>query len=99
MTDDIEDAQLSRRISTTTIAVFLESVMRVTLLALGAFFFLAYPLVLLLSVMVNVELSQQQPKAAAIHLTARSSARWLEDDPADRSPGLLRNGSIRKSDN
>jgi hypothetical protein len=71
--------------------------MRTTLLALSAFLLLAYPLVLLLAVVINLDRAQKKPQPAAITLTARSSSEWLNPDAAQRSPGLLRNASIRKS--
>ncbi len=73
--------------------------MRATLFAFGAFLLVAYPLVLLFAVAGNLDQSQKKPKTAAIVLTPRSSTQWLERDSGQRSRGVLRNATIRKSGN
>ena len=73
--------------------------MRSTLYAVGAFLFLAYPLVLLFSIVGNLDQSREKPETAAINLTSRSAKQWLERDSGPRESGVLRNTTIRKSGN
>ena len=73
--------------------------MRATLLTLGAFLFLAYPLVLLMAIVRNVDPSQKKPQAAAIVFTPRSSSQLLDGDTGQRSRGVLRSTTIRKFGN
>ncbi len=71
--------------------------MRATLIGFGAFFFLAYPLVILFSVVSELDQSQQKLAPAANILTPRSSSEWLEGPSGQPSRGELRNTTIRRS--
>ena len=73
--------------------------MRTTLMGLGAFLFLAYPLVLLFAVASKLEQTEQKPATAAIILTPRSSSQLLERESAQRSHGVLRDATIRTHGN
>jgi hypothetical protein len=71
--------------------------MRATLIGFGALFFLAYPLVILFSVVGELDQAQRNPAAAAINLTPRSANAWLEGDAGQQSRGQLRNPTVRKA--
>lgn len=73
--------------------------MRATLFAVGAFLFLAYPLVLLVALARTIDEPQKQPNTAAITLTSGSANQLLEPNAARSSYGELRNTTLRRSGN
>ena len=73
--------------------------MRTTLMGVGAFLLLAYPLVLLCAIAGSLDQPPQKPATAAIILTPRSSSEWLERDSRQESRPVLRNATIRRPGN
>ena len=71
--------------------------MRATLSALGAFLFLAYPLVLLLAVARNIDEPGKQPNTAAITTTSPAASTELKKTKSPSSYRHLRNTTLRKS--
>ena len=71
--------------------------MRATLFAVGAFLFLAYPLVLLFAIARNIDQPREKPTTAAMTFTSGSAKDLLEHDSPGRTYGGLRNTTLRKS--
>ena len=74
--------------------------MRASLLILGAFLLVSYPLVLLLSIANGLEKPRREPAAASITLTPRSGIDRASEVDAWGRPlrGALRPAAIGKGD-
>ena len=71
--------------------------MRSTLCAVGAFLFMAYPLVMLFTVVRNMDQPGNRPNTAAISHTPRAVNQWTEPEAAPSTYGKLRNTTLRRS--
>lgn len=71
--------------------------MRLTLFTVGAFLFLAYPLVLLFAVARNLDEPKTPLNTAAITLSSGSANQMLQPDGGRSSYGELRNTTLRRA--
>jgi len=72
--------------------------MRATLLSVGAFLFLAYPMVLLCAVATKIDQPREKPVSAAITLTPGSANDMLNNTGERPGRRGLRNTTLRGVD-